>query len=178
MTSRTRSGAAVLAIVALASATVAERALAQRLSEPSLGVAPELTALLLGAPAFPQAGQGKSPGTAAMLSLLITGAGQIYNEETGKGVVMLVLGLGFAALAIDGIDEYDCDPNVTCYPWALPVGLGGVVAVKIWSVFDASAGARRYNVRHRQAALRIAPTLGLRPTSGGSLGITLLSATF
>lgn len=120
----------------------------------------------------------KSPGTAALISFLFTGGGQIYNEETGKGVIMLVVGVGFTALAIDGIDEYGCDPFETCWEWALPVGLAGALATKLWSIFDASAGAKRWNARQGVAGLSVGPALGVRRLRGGTIGMSLLQASF
>ena len=120
----------------------------------------------------------KSPGSAALISLLITGGGQLYNEETTKGVIMLVVAVGFTALAIDGIDEYGCDPFESCSPWLLPVGLTGALAMKVWSIIDASAGAKRWNARHNLAGLPIGPALGLRPLRGGTIGVSLLGASF
>ncbi len=120
----------------------------------------------------------KSPGIAALISLLITGGGQMYNEETTKGVIMLVAAVGFTALAIDGIDEYDCDPFEECSSWLLPVGLSGALALKVWSIIDASAGATRWNVRHNLAGLRVGPAVGLRPLRGGNIGVSLLGASF
>jgi hypothetical protein len=58
---------------------------------------------------------GKSRGTAAVLSLLIVGAGQLYNDDTKKGVVM------FLAAVLCG-----------AFTW----GFGWAV-VAIWSAYDA-----------------------------------------
>ena len=130
-------------------------------------------------PQLRQTGPGaKSPGTGALISLLITGGGQIYNEETTKGVIMLVVAVGFTALAIDGIDEYDCDEFESCAPWLLPVGLGGALVMKVWSVIDASAGAKRWNARHTLAGLPVRPALGLRPLRGRRIGVSLLEVSF
>lgn len=56
----------------------------------------------------------KSPITAAILSALITGAGQMYNDELAKGVVLLVLqivswllvGIGIGAITLPIIWAY------------------------------------------------------------------------
>ncbi len=126
-----------------------------------------------------QTGRGaKSPGAGALISLLITGGGQIYNEETTKGVIMLVAALGFTAIAVDGIDEYDCDPIESCAPWMLPVGLGGALVMKVWSIIDASAGAKRWNARHGLAGLPVGPALDLRPLRGGRIGVSVLEVSF
>ena len=129
-------------------------------------------------PVVQQAKSPKSPGTSALISLLITGGGQIYNEDITKGVVMLVVAVGFTAIAIGGIDEYDCDPSENCAPWMLPVGLSGALVMKVWSVIDAAAGARKWNERNGLAGLPVRPSLGLRPLRGGRVGVNLLGATF
>ncbi len=126
----------------------------------------------------PTQGGVKSPGTAAVISLLFTGGGQIYNEETAKGVIMLVVGVGFTALAIDGIDEFDCDPFETCWEWALPVGVAGALVTKLWSIFDASAGAKRWNARQGVAGLSVGPAIGVRRLRRGTIGVSLLKASF
>lgn len=105
----------------------------------------------------------KSAGTATLFSLLITGGGQLYNEETTKGVVMLTSGIAFTALALAGVDEYGCDPDEVCYPWMLPAGIGGALAVKIWSIADAAGGARRFNERHQIASLSLQPSVSVKP---------------
>lgn len=106
----------------------------------------------------------KSAGTATLFSLLITGGGQLYNEETTKGIVMLGAGLVFAGMAVDGVDEYDCDPDEQCMPWLLPVGLGGALLVKIWSIADAAIGAGRWNASHQIASVTLHPTVAVTPT--------------
>lgn len=120
----------------------------------------------------------KSPGTAALFSVLIWGGGQFYNEETTKGVIMLALGVGFFALALDGVDEYGCDPTEYCAPWALPVGITGMLGVSVWSIVDASAGAKRWNRAHGLAGA----SLELRPSAtrlpNGGVGIGLLQGRF
>ena len=105
----------------------------------------------------------KSAGTATLFSVLITGGGQFYNEETTKGLVMLTTSLGFAAMAIGGIDEYGCDPDESCAPWLLPVGLGGALAVKIWSIADAAVGARRFNDNRKIAGISVRPSVAVKP---------------
>jgi len=71
-------------------------------------------------PAVPAAGKqyavGKSPATALILSILIPGVGQFYNNDVKKGAIMLggaillgVLTLGLAWLGIlvwSAVDAY------------------------------------------------------------------------
>lgn len=117
----------------------------------------------------------KDPTTAALLSLLITGGGQIYNEEPLKGGLMLAGSVVGAVLAIDGTNEYDCDPEEHCVPALLPIGLTTVLGLKLWSLVDAPAGARKWNRNHpRSASLSPAPSVvALR---NGRVGVVLLSA--
>lgn len=42
----------------------------------------------------------KSPGIAALLSFIITGAGQVYNEEISKGIILFVLEIILALLMV------------------------------------------------------------------------------
>jgi TM2 domain-containing membrane protein YozV len=120
----------------------------------------------------------KSGGTAALLSFLITGGGQVYNEEYAKGSIMLILGVGFTVMAIDGINEYGCDQYESCAPWLLPVGLAGALTVKVWSIVDAGAGAKRWNRRNNVGMLEVRPALALQQLSGGRVGVTVLQSTF
>lgn len=124
-------------------------------------------------PAAPPQFQAKSAGTAALFSLVLTGGGQFYNEDVGKGVIMLAAGIGFAAMAIDGINEYDCDATEKCYPWLLPTGLIGEVAVKAWSIVDGVYGAQAYNQRHSMASLSLQPAFAVNPSSSKEFRIGL-----
>ncbi|MBI2403841.1 MAG: hypothetical protein HYV20_14130 [Gemmatimonadetes bacterium] len=120
----------------------------------------------------------KSPGVSALLSFLITGAGQVYNEEPVKGGLMFAGAVVFTVMAIDGVDEYDCDPTEECWPWLLPVGLSGALALKIWSIVDATTGARRWNQRHGVAGLSVRPDISIVHLGRGRVGVGLLRATF
>lgn len=173
MFGRFRGAVLTLAIVGIAAASSPGRAYGQRHPQHLMAQAD-----VVASPLAQQAKSPKSPGTSALISLLITGGGQIYNEDITKGVIMLVVAIGFTAIAIDGIDEYDCDPSENCAPWMLPVGLSGVLVTKVWSVIDAAAGARKWNERNGLAGLPVRPSLGLRRLRGGSVGINLLSAAF
>ena len=102
-------------------------------------------------------GEGyKNPTSAWLWSFFITGAGQIYNGQVGKGVGMLLgslvlngAGYGFA------IDGYDA--AFLC--WA------GVLGLWIWSQVDAPATARRLNAKNGYTFnLGDRTQLGLMPT--------------
>jgi TM2 domain-containing membrane protein YozV len=70
----------------------------------------------------------KSPGVALLLSFFISGAGQMYNGQVGKGILML---LGTIAL------------------WFILLGW----TVWIWSMVDAYQTAKRMNLAYQQRVL-------------------------
>lgn len=47
-----------------------------------------------------QTRERKSPGLAAVLSVIFIGLGQIYNGQIGKGIGFLIIGIVFVALMI------------------------------------------------------------------------------
>lgn len=69
-------------------------------------------------------GADKSPGVALLLSLLICGAGQLYNGDVGKGILMFI---GCVLL------------------WAVMLGW----IINIWSMIDAYGQAKTLRERHR-----------------------------
>lgn len=71
----------------------------------------------------------KSPGVALLLSFFICGAGQMYNGQVGKGILMLI---GFV-LTI----------------WLFGLGL----IIYIWSMVDAYSTAKQMNLRYQQKVL-------------------------
>lgn len=73
-------------------------------------------------------GEGKSPGLALILSIVICGAGQMYNGQVAKGILMLV---GCVLL------------------WL--VALGWII--NIWSWIDAYVTAKKLRARHRRRLL-------------------------
>ena len=83
--------------------------------------------------------QVKNPTAAWALSFFIPGAGQIYNEQVGKGIAMLlaypvVVGVGIGlAEATDGVSGL--------------VGLAAGLGVWIWSQIDAYSTAKRINAQ-------------------------------
>jgi TM2 domain-containing membrane protein YozV len=70
----------------------------------------------------------KSPGLALVLSLLICGAGQMYNGQVGKGFLMLI-GCVIA--------------------WFIFLGW----IIWIWSMVDAYQTAKRMNLKYQQRIL-------------------------
>jgi hypothetical protein len=89
----------------------------------------------------------KNPGTAQVLSFLITGLGQIYAGEAGKGVGLLLAGSTATALAINAYassdDESDDDSDAEA-------AIFGLTALGIWiySIADADDAVERWNLRN------------------------------
>ncbi len=90
---------------------------------PNQGINLAQAALLLNSEAA-----SKSPGVALLLSFFISGAGQMYNGQVGKGVLML---LGTIAL------------------WFVLLGW----IVWIWAMVDAYSTAKRLNLAYQQRVL-------------------------
>lgn len=72
----------------------------------------------------------KSPGIAAVLSVLIPGLGHIYIGEITKGVLMIVLAVVFAILTL------------------FLIGFLLYFVLWIYGIVDAYRGAERYNRAH------------------------------
>lgn len=70
----------------------------------------------------------KSPGVALLLSFFISGAGQMYNGQVGKGILMLIF---------------------TVALWFILLGW----TVWIWSMIDAYSTAKRLNLAYQQRIL-------------------------
>lgn len=137
--------------------------------------------------------ESKSPGTALLLSALLPGAGQVYNESYWKVPIVLGGGLWIASewLHYDRlVDEYrdryeasitpddpDGDPTLLSYrefykdqrdEWAL-YGL----LLYVVNLVDAYVDASLFDFTvSDDLALRVAPALGSTPGSVG-LGLTL-----
>ncbi|HEU4564044.1 MAG TPA: hypothetical protein VFS05_05335 [Gemmatimonadaceae bacterium] len=117
----------------------------------------------------------KDPTTATLLSFLITGAGQMYAGETGKGVMLLTVSygaiIGGAVISANSCSDYDgtCDSG--------PLAAGAIMAVTLWvySMVDAGPAAHRHNARlaAAQAAPRVLPVLGLAPKGDARAGLRI-----
>jgi hypothetical protein len=84
----------------------------------------------------------KDPGTAQLLSFLITGAGQMYAGEAGKGLSLLTLSTFTGVLGLLAIADVENDGD------ALGVGLLGTsVGLWIYSIADADDAVDRWNTR-------------------------------
>jgi hypothetical protein len=102
----------------------------------------------------------KTPGVAALCSLLIVGTGQLYNEEPGKAIIhWLIAGTSIAMMVTGNNDNYgyydpDGDDDVALL--GLMIGGGNL----LWSIINASAAAKRFNERQlqqRQKQVSLAP---------------------
>jgi TM2 domain-containing membrane protein YozV len=90
----------------------------------------------------PRAGGKKSMGLAMGMSMLIPGAGQVYNGEPVKGIVFLGLFAGGVA-AVDAARIHTMIPSsITAYGWVSLVYLASVYA---WNILDAPLSAKRIN---------------------------------
>lgn len=69
----------------------------------------------------------KDPGVAALLSVFVTGAGQIYNEELAKGILFFVV------------------QTISVLSIAILIGFITTPILWIWSVWDAKTTAEKLN---------------------------------
>jgi len=89
----------------------------------------------------------RDPGTAFALSFLIPGLGQIYNGETGKGVLFFLGVFGSYVLAFTaGIENSDV------FTFGICLGIG----LHLWSMIDAPVTADRIN-RKNGLSLQLKP---------------------
>ena len=121
----------------------------------------------------------KDAGTATVLSVVIPGAGQMYAEETGRGIAFLALtavsigaGVGLSTKGTPDIvvPAFLSIPSVT-YPGTpanrTPLLVGSLVGgvVWLWSVFDAGPAAKRTNAKQgRVTVMPMAGGIGVRLT--------------
>jgi hypothetical protein len=101
----------------------------------------------------------KSPGVAFLLSFLIAGAGQGYNGQWGKAVLMF--GGAAAGLAVANAGSEDCDLYEDCGQFT--AGVVTAVGIWIWSFIDAPLTASAINTR---LDMGIALELGPQPQIG------------
>lgn len=103
----------------------------------------------------------QSPALAFVLSFILPGLGQFYNEEITKGITQLALVVGGYVMAFTaGIEEvHHYDPWGRPYyeteitPWFL-LGLGTAAGASIWSMIDAPLSASRINRERAQQKRR------------------------
>jgi hypothetical protein len=110
----------------------------------------------------------KDAGVATLLSVVIPGAGQLYAEETGRGLAFLVGTAAFVTIGYE-IGKKPIAP-ILVGPITIPgdpghVDAGPVIAgcalgaaLWIWSALDAGPAARRTNAK--RARVSVIPTRG------------------
>ncbi|MEQ9440293.1 MAG: hypothetical protein RIG62_14660 [Cyclobacteriaceae bacterium] len=129
----------------------------------------------------------REPLLAGVLSLIIPGAGQVYNKQYGKGIAMFGANVASWVLAANSVvNTYDYDAlyngyyeepdNTGTFVW-----LGLAVATNLYSVIDAAVSANKINERYGLISrLKVEPqtqfTLQgspLQPTWGAKLTYSL-----
>jgi len=85
----------------------------------------------------------KSPGVAFLLSFLIIGAGQGYNGQWGKALLMAGGAVSSLAIAANGAE--DCADYEECGTFTL--GVVGALGFALWSWIDAPISASAINTR-------------------------------
>lgn len=117
----------------------------------------------------------KEPGTATLVSILVTGGGQMYAGDTKRGLMMLggaVGGLVVGAALSGGVScgEFSCSSGSYA-----PLYLGSLAAVGIWiySIVDAAPTARRMNQRNGFRVGGLAPTVGRGGAGTTQIGLQL-----
>lgn len=83
----------------------------------------------------------KSAGSAAVLSVIFSGLGQIYNGQIFKGIVVLVL----QATNVFVVTEFFI-ASIILIPLAL-LSIPFAIIVWIWAVYDAYSNAEKINRR-------------------------------
>ena len=91
----------------------------------------------------------KSPGLALGLSFLITGAGQVYNEEYNKAIAHFVVAVVSFGMVLSGVEDnigdidFDGDDGIA--------GFGGLIWLSNWiyCMVDAHQSAERINAERR-----------------------------
>lgn len=131
-----------------------------------------------------QIGDPYNPSIAGLTSFLIPGLGQMLSGEGGRGAAFLggylgswvVYGVGVGMMSVD-IDEdgyYD-----GAGAGAVLIGIGGAIAVNIWSIIDAVKVSKVNNMawRDSQAAgmsLNIQPYIGTNThTNSRPIGLSV-----
>lgn len=69
----------------------------------------------------------KDPGVAALLSVFVTGLGQVYNEQIGKGILFMIV------------------QTISVLSIAILIGFITTPILWIWSIWDAKTVAEKLN---------------------------------
>jgi hypothetical protein len=119
----------------------------------------------------------KDPATAAFLSLLAAGTGEIYAGETTTGASLLVINALGWSIFIAAAGRSACLGETNCRDATGQelAGLAVVVGSSLYSIFDAPAAARRHNAKLALAvaSMRIAPIIAVGGRSGARIGLSL-----
>lgn len=94
----------------------------------------------------------KNPLLAAILSLLISGLGQIYNGEVGKGVIIIAIQF------------------VNVLLMTIFIGFITAFIVGVWSIYDAYKTAERINQQFAQQYAQHYAAAGLTPSGYQAAG--------
>lgn len=124
----------------------------------------------------------KDEGTATLLSVLITGGGQFYAEETNKGLALLLIGGG--SLVVGAIlgsaipKKTDLGYGITTEEYnSTFFWLGTAVYLGTWiyGIADAPKAVRRYNQKYGFSLnnVKIKPFFARDRRAGASYGLTL-----
>ena len=104
----------------------------------------------------------KNPWIAFGLSLPVPGAGQVYNEQLGKGAIQFgvaVVGFGLMFSAVEDSYYYRwegnyyrrwIDPDPDDDDWKALLGLSLWFGSHLWSIIDAPVSANRINQQSQQ----------------------------
>ena len=118
--------------------------------------------------------------TATLFSFLLTGGGQMYAGEPGKGFVLLGIGLGGAALAVSAASNVETCGYGSYYDTCgepdyglVYVGLGVSAFSWVVSMVDASRAAHRYNVKHGINTADITPVISPARNGQTRVGLSL-----
>ena len=113
----------------------------------------------------------KNPALSWLLSFVITGGGQIYNQDVAKGIGLLVIGTAGGIMYLTS-DPNECIYNKDC---STKRTVGGMVALVAWlgSQVEAPlrAGAINRDIRSRGLSLQVWP-------EPHQLGVSLLHVEF
>ena len=107
----------------------------------------------------------KDGGTAAVLSFLWPGAGQLYTGEINRGLAFMGGSLLGATVMYVGFAQCLTTADGCSIAWA---GLVGMLAVDVAGIVDAPASARRMNEKRRAGLASARPFVA--PTQSGGEG--------
>lgn len=130
----------------------------------------------------PEIGDPYSPGVAGIASLFVPGLGQMISNEGGRGAGFLGGYLGCWVLYGVGVGSMANDVAADGYydgsgAGLVLLGIGGAIAVNIWSIVDATRVAKVNNMawrnRNNSSSLNIQPALRLTPGGKPAPGLSM-----